>query len=163
MTVGLCEGNHEEGVGGMSSPTRWRPAEVSVSVSGLGLGLERVLCNPDRADVTPCSRQRARRPLLRHATRLLVDEDEHARKVVIAVDNALSDVVRDAVGDGALTPAIEAQVAAVERAISVAASLVVCHTSSETRSANTASFTSFVYSTMLAMSIWMPGHSMLHR
>jgi uncharacterized protein (DUF58 family) len=59
--------------------------------------------------------------------RLLVREDEHARRVVIGVDNALPEAVRDAVTDGALTPAAEAAVAAVERAISVCASLAAVY------------------------------------
>jgi uncharacterized protein (DUF58 family) len=54
-------------------------------------------------------------------------EDELARRVVIAVDNALPADVRDALTDSALTPAHEAQVAAVERAISVAASLAAAY------------------------------------
>src|SRR5204863_4008639 len=61
--------------------------------------------------------------------RLLVREyeDEHARRVIVAVDNALPADVREAVTDAALTPAAEAQVAAVERAISVAASLCAAY------------------------------------
>jgi uncharacterized protein (DUF58 family) len=47
--------------------------------------------------------------------------------VVIGVDNALPDEVRDAAADGALTPAHEAQVSAVERAISTAASLAAAY------------------------------------
>jgi uncharacterized protein (DUF58 family) len=54
-------------------------------------------------------------------------EDELARKVVIGVDNALPQSVRDAIEDAALAPADEAQVAAVERAISVAASLAAVY------------------------------------
>ncbi len=61
--------------------------------------------------------------------RLLVREYEHelARRVVIGVDNALPEGVREAVKDGALTPADEAAVSAVERAISVAASLAASY------------------------------------
>ncbi len=61
--------------------------------------------------------------------RLLVREYEHelARRVVIGVDNALPEGVRDAVKDGALTPADEAAVSAIERAISVAASLAASY------------------------------------
>jgi uncharacterized protein (DUF58 family) len=54
-------------------------------------------------------------------------EDELARKVVIGVDNALPERVRDAVADGAMTPPEEAQVASVERAIAVAASLAAVY------------------------------------
>jgi uncharacterized protein (DUF58 family) len=52
-------------------------------------------------------------------------EDEHARCIVIAVDHALPAAVRAAVAaaPGGLTPAEDAEVVAVERAISVAASL----------------------------------------
>jgi uncharacterized protein (DUF58 family) len=46
---------------------------------------------------------------------------------VIGVDNALPESVRDAVGDGGLTAADEAKVSAVERAISVAASLAASY------------------------------------
>jgi len=63
------------------------------------------------------------------AGRLLVREyeDELARRVAIGVDNALPDEVRDAIADGAVTPAFEAQIAAVERAISIAASLAAAY------------------------------------
>ena len=70
-------------------------------------------------------------------------EDELARRLVIGVDNALPQAVRDAVGAnvddeqgplgpwsngfGAMTPALDAQVSAVERAISVAASLATAY------------------------------------
>ena len=54
-------------------------------------------------------------------------EDELARRVVIGVDNALPTLVREALQDGALTPAHEAQVTAVERAISVASSLAAVY------------------------------------
>ncbi len=88
-------------------------------------GLREHRSGDDRRDVHWRSSARTGRLLVREY------EDEHARKVVIGVDNAFSDAVcnavRDAVGDGALTPAIEAQVAAVERAISVAASLAAVY------------------------------------
>jgi uncharacterized protein (DUF58 family) len=54
-------------------------------------------------------------------------EDEMARKLVIGVDNALPQRVRDAIAGGALTPADETQVASVERAIAVAASLAAVY------------------------------------
>jgi uncharacterized protein (DUF58 family) len=84
----------------------------------------------DRRDVHWKSSARTGRLLVREY------EDELARRVVIAVDNALPDDVRDAIVDAgglpnawgaALTPAVEAQVAAVERAISVAASLAAVY------------------------------------
>jgi len=54
-------------------------------------------------------------------------EDELARKVVLVVDNALPEAVREAVGDGAMTADDEAMVAGVERGISVAASLAASY------------------------------------
>jgi uncharacterized protein (DUF58 family) len=71
----------------------------------------------DRRDVHWKSSARSGRLLVREY------EDELARRVVIAVDNALPQDVRDAVGDGALTPMQDFQVTAVERAISIAFSL----------------------------------------
>ena len=75
----------------------------------------------DRRDVHWRSSARTGRLLVREY------EDELARKVVIGVDNALPESVRDAVVDGALTPTDEAAVTAVERAISVAASLAATY------------------------------------
>jgi uncharacterized protein (DUF58 family) len=75
----------------------------------------------DRRDVHWRSSARTGRLLVREY------EDELARRVVIGVDNALPQVVREAVDDGALAPAAEAQVFAVERAISVAASLAAAY------------------------------------
>src|SRR5690349_12143943 len=73
-------------------------------------GLREHRSGDDRRDVHWRSSARTGRLLVREY------EDEHARKVVIGVDNALPDSVRDAVTDGALTPAVEAAVAAAERA-----------------------------------------------
>jgi uncharacterized protein (DUF58 family) len=76
----------------------------------------------DRRDVHWKSSARTGRLLVREY------EDELARRVVIAVDNALPDDIREAIADGgALVPAREAQVAAVERAISIAASLAATY------------------------------------
>ena len=47
--------------------------------------------------------------------------------MVIGVDNALPEAVRDAAEGGEITPEVEAQVASVERAISVAASLAAVY------------------------------------
>jgi uncharacterized protein (DUF58 family) len=80
-------------------------------------GLRENRTGDDRRDVHWKSSARTGRLLVREY------EDELARRVVIGVDNALPSAVRDALGDGALTPVQEAQVTAVERAISVAASL----------------------------------------
>jgi uncharacterized protein (DUF58 family) len=84
-------------------------------------GLREHRWGDDRRDVHWRSSARTGRLLVREY------EDEHARKVVIGVDHALPDAVRDAVTDGALTPADEAAVAAVERAISVAAGLAAVY------------------------------------
>jgi uncharacterized protein (DUF58 family) len=75
----------------------------------------------DRRDVHWRSSARSGRLLVREY------QDEHARRVAIAVDNALPEAARDAVTDGAITPEVEAQVASVERAISVAASLAAVY------------------------------------
>lgn len=84
-------------------------------------GLREHRSGDDRRDVHWRSSARSGRLLVREY------EDEHARRVAIAVDNALPDAVRDAVGDGAISPEVEAQVASVERAISVAASLAAVY------------------------------------
>src|SRR5689334_19892646 len=75
----------------------------------------------DRRDVHWKSSARTGRLLVREY------EDELARRVVIAVDNALPDAVRDAIADAAVTPAFEAQISAVERAISIAAGLATAY------------------------------------
>jgi len=80
-------------------------------------GLRERRIGDDRRDIHWKSSARTGRLLVREY------EDELARRVVIGVDNALPTDVREALEDGALTPAQEAQVTAVERAISVAASL----------------------------------------
>ncbi len=80
-------------------------------------GLREGRVGDDRRDVHWRSSARTGRLLVREY------EDELARRVVVGVDNALPEAVRDAVTDGALTAAAETQVSAVERAISVAASL----------------------------------------
>lgn len=84
-------------------------------------GLRERRSGDDRRDVHWKSSARTGRLLVREY------EDELARKVVIGVDNALPEAVRDAVKDGALTPPQEAAVSAVERAISVAASLAASY------------------------------------
>ena len=84
-------------------------------------GLRERRAGDDRRDVHWRSSARSGRLLVREY------EDELARRVVIGVDNALPDDAREAVGDGALTPQHEAQVAAVAGAISVAASLAAAY------------------------------------
>jgi uncharacterized protein (DUF58 family) len=84
-------------------------------------GLRELRAGDDRRDVHWKSSARSGRLLVREY------EDELARRVAIAVDNALPQDVREAVTDGALTPAHEAQVSAVERAISIAASLAAAY------------------------------------
>ena len=75
----------------------------------------------DRRDVHWKSSARTGRLLVREY------EDELARRVTIAVDNALPEAVRDAIGDAAVTPAQDAQITAVERAIATAASLAAVY------------------------------------
>lgn len=103
-------------------------------------GLREHRAGDDRRDVHWKSSARSGRLLVREY------EDELARRLVIAVDNALPADVRDAVnanasdhdgepapigpwsnGFGAMTPAFEEQVSAVERAISIAASLAAAY------------------------------------
>jgi len=84
-------------------------------------GLRERRAGDDRRDIHWKSSARSGRLLVREY------EDELARRVVIGVDNALPQDVRDAVKDSALTPAFEAQVTAVERAISIAASLATVY------------------------------------
>ncbi|MCW5801660.1 MAG: DUF58 domain-containing protein [Deltaproteobacteria bacterium] len=84
-------------------------------------GLRERRAGDDRRDIHWRSSARTGRLLVRES------EDEHARHVVIGVDNALPDAAREAVTDGALSPTHEAQVGAVERAISVAASLAAAY------------------------------------
>ncbi|MFN0252887.1 MAG: DUF58 domain-containing protein, partial [Kofleriaceae bacterium] len=84
-------------------------------------GLRERRAGDDRRDVHWRSSARTGRLLVREY------EDELARKVVIGVDNALPEKVRAAVVDGALTPADEAAVTSVERAISVASSLAATY------------------------------------
>ena len=103
------------------TPTRGELVANRTGRRGEFFGLREHRSGDDRRDVHWRSSARTGRLLVREY------EDEHARKVVIAVDNALPDSVRDAVSDGALTPAVEAAVAAVERAISVAASLAAVY------------------------------------
>ena len=84
-------------------------------------GLREHRASDDRRDVHWKSSARTGRLLVREY------EDELARHVVVAVDNALPRDVRDALADGVLVPAHEAQVGAVERAIAIAASLATAY------------------------------------
>ncbi len=84
-------------------------------------GLRERRTGDDRRDIHWRSSARTGRLLVREY------EDELAQRVIIGVDNALPEAVRHAVTDGALTPPVEAQVAAVERAISVASSLAASY------------------------------------
>lgn len=88
-------------------------------------GLREQRRGDDRRDVHWKSSARFGRLLVREY------EDEFARRVVINVDNALPrEILETVVGDGApaaTEPALEAPIAAVERAISIAASLAATY------------------------------------
>jgi len=101
-------------------------SQGEAAVSRLGrrgefFGLRERRTGDDRRDVHWRSSARTGRLLVREY------EDELARRVIIGVDNALPLAVREAMADGALAPADGEQVAAVERAISVAASLAAAY------------------------------------
>ncbi|MBA3396042.1 MAG: DUF58 domain-containing protein [Deltaproteobacteria bacterium] len=107
-------------------PTPRTTSRGETSANRLGrrgefFGLRERRVGDDRRDIHWRSSARTGRLLVREY------EDELARRVVIGVDNALPNTVREAAADGAITPAGEAQVAAVERAISVAASLAAAY------------------------------------
>ncbi len=75
----------------------------------------------DRRDVHWKSSARTGRLLVREY------EDEQQKTIVIGVDNALPAATREAIADKATAPAHDAQIVAVERAISVAASLATSY------------------------------------
>ncbi|HEY4245134.1 MAG TPA: DUF58 domain-containing protein [Kofleriaceae bacterium] len=102
------------------------PARGDATANRLGrrgefFGLREHRTGDDRRDVHWKSSARTGRLLVREY------EDEHARAIVIAVDNALPAEVREAIVDGAIAPEAAEQLAAVERAISVAASLAAAY------------------------------------
>jgi uncharacterized protein (DUF58 family) len=115
------------------SATRGDATADRLGRRGEFFGLREHRSGDDRRDVHWKSSARSGRLLVREY------EDELARRLVICVDNSLPKAVREAVaanvadetapvgpwsnGFGAMTPAFEAQVSAVERAISIAASL----------------------------------------
>jgi len=117
------------------SATRGDATADRLGRRGEFFGLREHRAGDDRRDVHWKSSARSGRLLVREY------EDELARRLVIAVDNALPKEVREALsanapgenetapvgpwsnGFGAMTPVLEAQVSAVERAISIAASL----------------------------------------
>ena len=121
------------------SATRGDATADRLGRRGEFFGLREHRAGDDRRDVHWKSSARSGRLLVREY------EDELARRLVIAVDNALPADVREAVnanspeegdakpigpwsnGFGAMTPALEAQVSAVERAISTAASLAAAY------------------------------------
>lgn len=101
--------------------TRGDAIAAKLGRRGEFFGLRERRQGDDRRDIHWKSSARSGRLLVREY------EDELARRVVIVVDNALPQAVREAVTDAAVTPAQEAQVNAVERAISVAASLAAVY------------------------------------
>jgi uncharacterized protein (DUF58 family) len=119
------------------SATRGDATADRLGRRGEFFGLREHRSGDDRRDVHWKSSARSGRLLVREY------EDELARRLVIGVDNSLPREVRDAVaanvtdetapvgpwsnGFGAMTPAFEAQVSAVERAISIAASLAAAY------------------------------------
>ncbi|MEO6775084.1 MAG: DUF58 domain-containing protein [Kofleriaceae bacterium] len=123
------------------SATRGDATADRLGRRGEFFGLREHRVGDDRRDVHWKSSARSGRLLVREY------EDELARRLVIAVDNALPAEVRDAVaanaseteqdqaapigpwsnGFGAMTPALEAQVSAVERAVSIAAALAAAY------------------------------------
>jgi uncharacterized protein (DUF58 family) len=103
------------------TPTRGETTAHRRGRRGEFFGLREHRVGDDRRDVHWRSSARSGRLMVREY------EDEHARRLVIAVDNALPEAAREAACDGALTPALELSVAAVERAISVAASLAASY------------------------------------
>jgi uncharacterized protein (DUF58 family) len=122
------------------SATRGDATADRLGRRGEFFGLREHRVGDDRRDVHWKSSARSGRLLVREY------EDELARRLVIGVDNSLPLEVRDAVsanapnesgeaapvgpwsrGFGAMTPAFEEQVSAVERAISIAASLAVAY------------------------------------
>ncbi|MFT3693141.1 MAG: DUF58 domain-containing protein [Kofleriaceae bacterium] len=119
------------------SATRGDAVADRLGRRGEFFGLREHRAGDDRRDVHWKSSARSGRLLVREY------EDELARRLVIAVDNSLPLDVREAIaansvdetapvgpwsnGFGATTPAMEEQVAAVERAISIAASLAAAY------------------------------------
>ncbi len=119
------------------SATRGDATADRMGRRGEFFGLREHRAGDDRRDVHWKSSARSGRLLVREY------EDELARRLVIAVDNSLPRDVREAVaansedetlpvgpwsnGFGAMTPAFEAKVSAVERAISIAASLAAAY------------------------------------
>lgn len=119
------------------SATRGDATAERLGRRGEFFGLREHRAGDDRRDVHWKSSARSGRLLVREY------EDELARRLVIAVDNALPSQIREAVaanatdelapvgpwsnGFGAMTPAFQEQVSAVERAISIAASLAAAY------------------------------------
>jgi len=101
--------------------TRGDATNARMGRRGEFFGLREHRTGDDRRDVHWKSSARSGRLMVREY------EDELARRIAIAVDNALPKAVREAIEDGAVLPAHEAEIAAVERAISVAASLATVY------------------------------------
>jgi uncharacterized protein (DUF58 family) len=106
----------------VSPPPPRAPSRGDAIASRLGrrgefFGLREHRHRDDRRDIHWRSSARTGRLVVREY------EDELAREVTIAVDNALPEPTRVALDDGRLTPALQQEVDALERAISHAASL----------------------------------------
>jgi uncharacterized protein (DUF58 family) len=103
------------------APTRGDAIASRIGRRGEFFGLREHRAGDDRRDVHWKSSARTGRLLVREY------EDELAREVTIAVDNALPEDVRTAVEDERVTPAQQAVLDALERAVSLAASLACAY------------------------------------
>jgi uncharacterized protein (DUF58 family) len=103
------------------APSRGDALASRLGRRGEFFGLREHRHRDDRRDIHWKSSARTGRLVVREY------EDELAREVTIAVDNALPAATRQAIADDRLTPALQRDVDALERAISVAASLAVSY------------------------------------
>jgi uncharacterized protein (DUF58 family) len=103
------------------APTRGDAIAARIGRRGEFFGLREHRKGDDRRDVHWKSSARTGRLLVREY------EDELAREVSIAVDNALPEPTRTAVADDRIGPPHQLELDALERAISVAASLALAY------------------------------------